>query len=157
MAQYRLDWQAGDEDTPMWVKPGRYLAEVERVEEGTSRAGDPLLRLHLREARGAKRTVCRDTVMLAGKGWSIGKRKLHALQIDETTEVLKPSLLIGRLVWVNVVEREYDNKRFNEVDIDASRWAGYEPEEPESLTEAEIEGKANVPPDSGLEVDDTPF
>jgi hypothetical protein len=155
MAQYNLDWSKGDEPVGTFVRPGRHLGEVERVEEFESRGGDPGVRLFLREAKGAKRTICRDVIMLSGKGWSIGKRKLKAFGFTEKDPVLKPSSLVGKWVYVTVVEGIRNEKRFNEVDIDASEFCGYEPEAAGENAEPQPDP---IPlPGEPIDPDDTPF
>lgn len=133
---------------------GTNLWEVVKISSDKSRnSGERMLRIKLR----CGEIELDDIAMLGGKGWGIGKNKLIALGVDPTFQGnLDVTELIGRKVWVATVKGRFEGLDRNtgekkwfdkcEVDINALRCSGYQPE-------AEVPHGVVVPTGP----DDTPF
>lgn len=137
---------------------GTYFMEVLDVDTKTARSGDVMLKLTLRGVHERGLDV-KDTIMLGGRGWGIGRAKLTALGVPETfSGELHPSDLVDRRVYVFLKNEDWtpmDGKNAGKtftnlrVDISQGTHSGYQPE-------------SNPPagvavPASGTDLDDTPF
>lgn len=135
---------------------GVHLWTVVTCEEATSKAGDAMLRVGLEINLTGNPVKLVDIVMLGGRGWSLGRRKLIGLGLDPSYRgALDPFSFLGRRVWVATAidARPYlDNKTGQMrpgsrlvVDINQLAHAGYQAE-------------ADVPPGAVQpELSDTPF
>jgi len=118
------DWSKGDEEE--WLtEPGVYMAEVASAKEKTSSTGNPMIAVTLVAAHFKKRPLCMDYIMLRGKGWGLGKKKLEALGVEPGTKEISPGELVGRRTYVVLVEDVYDGKKKLKPDILATEYKGY--------------------------------
>lgn len=113
-----LDWTGTTEDGFTVAPPGTYLAEVDLVEEKTSKSGDKYLQVQLRDVN-SRAMICRDALMLTGNGRGIGLAKLRQLGVAEGTKSIDPLDLTGRRVRVAVMNDKYEGNPQAKVDIKA--------------------------------------
>lgn len=92
---------------------GTYLAEVRNdAKEKDSAKGDPYFAVTFKVAEGerAGEFLCNDAIMLGGKGFGIGMKKLRALGFDVDSKddlEIEASDLIGRRARLTVAEQAY--------------------------------------------------
>ena len=95
-------------------EPGVHLVEVIDAEHRHGQSGDPLFGIKLEGTglSGTKSTLCRDVIMLAGKGLGIGVAKLKALGFfaDGEPEDVQAHQLVGRRCWVRVDWQRYKDR-----------------------------------------------
>lgn len=102
------DWSASERS---FHPPGDYLVRVSQCELKKSKtSGAQLFNVRLvAEQLTGEPTLCFDTIMLEGKGASIGCAKLEALGFDRDSE-MEAADLVGRRAWVRVKLEEYQGK-----------------------------------------------
>lgn len=101
-------------DEASWIWPdGAYPARVLRVEEKTSKKGNPMLEVHLEVRHGKKKKVLKDYIARPGGIWKL-KELADALGAREEFEkkVFDLEGYVGRPVDVAIVTR--DSQEFGE-------------------------------------------
>lgn len=120
-----LDWTDVSEDGFALPSAGEHMAEVSSVDERTSRNGDAMLSIGLRDAVDG-RHLCYDIAMLTGKGRPMGMAKLIQLGVAKGTKSFDPASLIGRKVRVWITHEEYEGRTQAKVDARAEGYkCGY--------------------------------
>lgn len=90
---------------------GTYLGNVSKAEEFTSRSGHPGLKLEFGCVHEGATFTVRDTIMLGGGGWGMGRARLTALGVPEDfTGNLDPLDLVGRQVYIHLTHEEYTGR-----------------------------------------------
>ena len=118
MPSVDLNWEGTSDDGFSLPEPGVYLAEVGSVEVKRSAVGDQYFSVKLNDAK-THGALCWDTLMLGGKGKSIGMAKLRQLGVEEGTKSLDPNSLYGRRVKVSIMHGEFEGRKQAKVDIRA--------------------------------------
>lgn len=105
-----VDWSDPVEEGK---QPGIYLAEVKSVDSATSRKGDAMLVVEFLAVgfSGSEKDLCRDWIMLAGKGRGMGQKKLVGLGVERGATDWALTDLIGRRAWVEVEWRGWENQQ----------------------------------------------
>lgn len=125
---------------PLALLPGIYAVEIKKVEERVSHnSGAKMWNVTLFAYEWNTR-LCYDNFMLEGNGISMTKGKLKQLGFGET-DVVSPSLLVGRRLWVAVAEKEgLDGNVRLEVDIRAhGAKCGYFAAEPAGVKRPDVQ------------------
>lgn len=157
----KINWTP-EEGSASKMMPGRYLAEVGTKAEVrmSKKTEHPYFNVPFLAVDFGNAFLCYDVIMLDGKGRGMGQKKLEALGFDKGVPSIESSDLIGRRVYVEVTEDEWNGKIRLQVDAGSSPYCGYWPE-------SENPGEVREPSDSaainmGLDIDtnpddDTPF
>lgn len=130
------------------VEPGRYFVEVKRSEFKHSRTkGDPMFEIDLHEV-GSGRFIVKDRLMLGGRGYGMGKKRLEVLGAIprgcEDFEV-NASALVGLRGFVHTMIEEYQGQQQVKINTDEGE-IGYEPSSaPKGDDEAAIKDSGDVP------------
>lgn len=158
------------------LEPGVYLAEVFAATEKRSKSGDPQIELQFCAPELGRQTLCRDYLTFGGKSKGIAYKKLLMLGIPRQEGVVRFNAqeLIGKRVFLNLVEGEYDGKFGKQKRLEVYGGEGFsfgyrgesEPPftgtapKPTEKPKAKAKAKSN-PNDSGdplsTDDDDTPF
>jgi hypothetical protein len=167
-----VDWSpegGGDGDRTRIDKAGTYRAKVIKAEAKTSKAGNAMLVVDYAAPAFEGAYLCRDWLVLTGKGRGYGTAKLTSLGIAPGTGELEPDALVGAEVFLAVYEDEYDGKVYLKVDQDAQGSSfGYFVENPGFVDEGapapQNPAPATPAPSSSggawggdVSADDTPF
>lgn len=108
--------------------PGVDLWEIKEAREDKSTKGDPMLSLKLFRVSNPADHIY-DTIMLAGAGWPVGKKKLGALVPAGFNGDLDPLDLIGRRLWASTGIETYQGRDRLRVLIGDLKFAGLQPAE----------------------------
>lgn len=107
--------------------PGTDLWAIKSCEEGKSSKGDAMLTLKLARVSNPGDHIY-DTIMLAGAGWPVGKRKLGALLPAGFKGEFDVLELIGRRLWLSTGIESYQGRDRLRVLIADLKFAGMQPE-----------------------------
>jgi hypothetical protein len=91
------------------MRPGVDLWEIVKCNPDRSSKGDPMLKIELARVSDPSDRVS-DNIMLAGKGWGIGKAKLGALLDPGFNGDLDPLDFVERRLWVETGVEDYVSK-----------------------------------------------
>jgi len=105
--------------------PGIDLWEIMKSEDEKSSKGDAMLSLKLFRVSNKADHIF-DSVMLAGNGWSIGKKKLGALLPADFKGNLDPLNLVGVRLWVSTTIDSYNGKERLKVNISELKHGGFQ-------------------------------
>ena len=116
---------------------GVYLCEVKKAEPATSGKGDNMFKVTLRGVDAPELEV-KDTIMLGGRGWRMGRAKLTALGFDESySGHIDEHDLVDRRAYLFLKNEDYTPKKgknagktFTDLKPDPGQGthSGYQPE-----------------------------
>jgi len=128
-----IDWT--DPPAKSDMKPGLYKVRIASCELSKSTKGSLMFALGL-DSVEHNTELCRDWIMLEGKGRGIGIRKLRGLGFGEGD--VEPGQLVGKEFWVYTFKERYTNSdgismTSLKVDIDQNReTCGYFTSDPDN-------------------------
>ena len=108
------------------LTPGIDLWQIIDADEGKSGKGDAMLSIKLSRVSSPTDHLY-DTIMLAGAGWGIGKKKLGALVDPGFKGDLDPLDLRGIRLWVSTGVETYNGRDRLKVLIGDLKCAGIQP------------------------------
>lgn len=148
----RVDMNA---PVPGSAPDGVYIADVAKAKATLTKGGDPAINLEFGCSYGGTVFKVYDTIMLNGRGWSLGRPKLTALGVpSEFSGDLDPADLLGRRVYLHLAFQEYQGKRSLKPDPKQGSHSGYSLE-----TDADAKAKADATAATSQvqAVDEAPF
>lgn len=145
---------------------GRYYCEVKECKEKQSKKGEAYYSLGLADVRSGG-FLAYDVVMLEGRGNGMGLKKLEALGAANKDDaggwhVADAGAVVGARAYVVLKHETYNGKTRAKVDVGATDWCGFAPEnfeEQKAEPAKAAAGKAPAPDPSAdaFEGDDIPF
>jgi len=105
------------------LKPGIDLWEILKAEHGKSKGNDACINLKLFRVSDRNDHLF-DTIMLAGNGWPIGKKKLKAMIPEDFKGDLDLLMLVGLRLWVATEVQTYNGKDSLRVQIAGLKFNG---------------------------------
>lgn len=147
------------------LKPGIYrLRCIKAVLKHAKASGDPYINIEavLPEHDGYKLW---DTIMLAGKGRTIGLQKIAGWGLG-TTQNPEPDMFVGRECSAHLHYEEWQGEHWLKVDIRGNKtggfvldeaWAGDAPPERPKNDQQDKGGRPRTRPDPEDDADELPF